>query len=318
MFVEKSLYKLFLAPTENKCEGDQTYNEDLSDNGIFASWDNSNGYEIIKVITGRGNSTVPYDAYGDEVFHNEGDKIRIGCKLGYVNGNAKEVQPLTCTCDENGSCAFTKKDADWKCVSNEEAPIPIWGGAKFNFVKQVHDKYIVLKARVTNGIQLAEWDHDRVNVTAHPDWLDQEWWADQPFTMFVFCPFDTTKGGLEGGDGTMTFPDFYKGECSNDGRLCSFLSRSGTFAYRAGKPESGTAYFKGFIDRSAIPAEQGPVTYVEQSTDTWTCEIGLLAGHVNDAITNMQNHFPAFAGGDFANMLDYIRPDNKAPKINEL
>ena len=102
-----------------------------------------------------------------------------------------------------------------------------------------------MKARVTNGIKLADWDHDRVNVTAHQDWLDQEWWANQPFTMFVFCPFDTTKGGLNGGDGTMTFPDFYSGECSADGRLCSFLSRSGTFAYRAGKPDTGTAYFKG-------------------------------------------------------------------------
>ena len=126
-------------------------------------------------------------------------------------------------------------------------PVPIWGGAVYNFVKQVHDNYIVLKARVTNGIKLADWDHDRVNVTAHQDWLDQEWWANQPFTMFVFCPFDTTKGGLNGGDGTMTFPDFYSGECSSDGRLCSFLSRSGTFAYRAGKPDTGTAYFKGNI-----------------------------------------------------------------------
>ena len=98
---------------------------------------------------------------------------------------------------------------------------------------------------MTNGIKLADWDHDRVNVTAHEDWTEKDWWADQPFTMFVFCPFDTTKGGLDGGDGTMTFPDFYTGECSNDGRLCSFLSRSGTFAYRAGKSETGTAYFKG-------------------------------------------------------------------------
>ena len=100
---------------------DQTYNEDLSHNGIFSAWDNSNGYEIIKVITGRGDSTTSFDAYGEDLFHNEGDKIRIGCKLGYVNGIGKEMMQAECKCDENGACAWAAKVPEWTCISNEEA-----------------------------------------------------------------------------------------------------------------------------------------------------------------------------------------------------
>ena len=55
--------------------------------------------------------------------------------------------------------------------------------------------------------------------------------------------FSTKEGGLSPGDGKMTFPDFYPGECSADGRLCSFLSREGTRIFR--EQGEGEAYFRG-------------------------------------------------------------------------
>ena len=45
--------------------------------------------------------------------------------------------------------------------------------------------------------------------------------------------------------GKMTFPDFYPGEVSPDGKMWSFLSREGTRAYREKLADKGTMYFKG-------------------------------------------------------------------------
>ena len=51
--------------------------------------------EIVKVISGRGYEGKPpnkpavgyYDEpYGNDTFHLVGDTVRVGCKLGYVNG----------------------------------------------------------------------------------------------------------------------------------------------------------------------------------------------------------------------------------------
>ena len=123
--------------------------------------------------------------------------------------------------------------------------MPWWSGAVFNYIKHVDEKYVVLKARAVNGILLDQWDHDFANTAAHPEWLDPDYWQTAPFTMFVFCPFDVSQGGLSPGQGTMTFPDFYRAECSPDGRLCSFLSRIGTKLYRNSQREKGSAFFKG-------------------------------------------------------------------------
>ena len=43
---------------------------------------------------------------------------------------------------------FSPNNADWNCIDQEEAAIPLWQGGKFNFVKGVEDGYIVLKARL--------------------------------------------------------------------------------------------------------------------------------------------------------------------------
>lgn len=88
--------------------------------------------------------------------------------------------------------------------------------------------YITLKARVSSLANAEAWSHDQVDTVAHPEYLDPEWWKNQPFTVFVWCPFDVTKGGFRGMDGLMNFGDFYPAEHSADGHMWSFLSRSET------------------------------------------------------------------------------------------
>ena len=79
-------------------------------------------------MVGRGNSTVPYTAYGDEVFHNEGDKVRLECKLGYTHDLGKRVMQAECKCDENGACAWTKKTPEWDCISNDDEQVSYFYG----------------------------------------------------------------------------------------------------------------------------------------------------------------------------------------------
>lgn len=108
--------------------------------------------------------------------------------------------------------------------------MPWWGGAVYNFVKKVEPKYVTLRVRAVNGLLLntKAWDHHAVDTASRSHLLTEDHWKQADFTMFVFCPFNTTLGGRNPGEGTMTFVDFYPGECSPDGRLCSFLSRSRT------------------------------------------------------------------------------------------
>ena len=106
--------------------------------------------------------------------------------------------------------------------------MPWWSGAVYNFVKKVEPKYVVLRARAVNGLVLNTWDHHAVDTASRSHLLTDDHWKTANFTMFVFCPFNTKKGGRNPDEGTMTFGDFYPGECSPDGRLCSFLSRSRT------------------------------------------------------------------------------------------
>ena len=131
--------------------------------------------------------------------------------------------------------------------------MPWWSGAVFNYIKQVEPNYITLKARAVSGVHLNQWTHHSIDTAKHPYLLDSKYWRKSPFTFFVFCPFSTKEGGLSPGEGKMSFPDFYPGECSADGRLCSFLSREGTkiFRERGDDPvhdeplQEGVAYFRG-------------------------------------------------------------------------
>lgn len=244
----------------------------------------------------------------------------------------------TCVCEEN-VCAWEKNFAEWECIDNEkEQALPLWGGGVFNYVKDVQEKYIVLKARVTNAVPVEagrakdKWEHARVDLEKRPELKDPDFWATSPFTMFVFCPFDITMGGFEEGksQGRMTFPDFYPSECSPDGLMCSFLSRSNTFAVRdyasqtdAKKIEQFkiSAYFKGFIDRSSDDKNQGPYDIKmregnEDVTDQYTCETGILDGHHPNAIHNMKTYFHVFKDGDFKQMVNYMRTNNLTPELD--
>ena len=67
---------------------------------------------------GRGSEKNSYNSYGDQKFHNKGDKIRLECKLGYVNTVGKRQMQAECKC-ENGVCAWTKRNPDWGCTAEE-------------------------------------------------------------------------------------------------------------------------------------------------------------------------------------------------------
>ena len=60
------------------------------------------------------------------------------------------------------------------------------------------------------------------------------------------------------------------------------------------------------------------MSFTEGSLGDWTCEVGMLPGHNPNAIENMQNHFPAFADGDFAKMVEYLRPHPDVPKEDDI
>ena len=93
--------------------------------------------------------------------------------------------------------------------------MPVWTGGVFNFVKAVQSTYVTVKARVANLLSVADWTFDSVDPTMHENWLDEQYWKTAKFTLFVFCPFDVTSGGLNR-EGRMTFADFYDGVRKND------------------------------------------------------------------------------------------------------
>ena len=162
--------------------------------------------------------------------------------------------------------------------------------------------------------------------------------VDFKIKYFTASPY---QGGRNGNDGTMTFGDFYSGGCSEDGRLCSFLSRSRTKLFRnqecsaTGSSKGCSNFFKGklkflsgfittsgFIDRSALPKYQGPygkdIVEGKDGQDVWTCETGVLDGHVPNAIENLKNAFPIFAEGDFSKLVHFIRDHKLVPNVNRL
>lgn len=275
----------------------------MTDNGFLSRL--GQGLYVVKVIKGRGfegkppnKPAVGYwdEPYGTDMFHLEGDTVRLGCKLGFSDGVAKPFVGSVCTCAE-GVCQFELANPDFICISEDEQAMPVWTGGVFNFVKAVYQKYIVLKARVANLLNAKVWPFDKIDTEAHPEYLDPKYWDTADFTLFVFCPFDVTLGGVKNGTGLMTFPDFYPGEHSDDGMLWSFLSREGTKLNKPPRCEENadtgeetcvwrSSYFKGFVDRSDEKDKQGPIEYRTdfQTEEDYSCETGILAGHHPHAI----------------------------------
>ena len=137
-------------PAPTTCTGSETYDENFS--GAFLA-NFGTGVEIVKVISGRGSDSVPYfdQSYGNDIYHNEGDTVRLGCKKGYSNSIGKAFIGATCTCSA-GYCGFKRAREDFKCIDPQKAPMPIWQGGVFNYITEVKDSYIVLKARAVNYI----------------------------------------------------------------------------------------------------------------------------------------------------------------------
>ena len=75
-----------------------------------------------------------------------GDTVRLGCKLGAVNGIGKAFSGAICSCD-NSTCSFVLANPEWYCVPETVQQMPVWSGGVFNHVKAVYPSYIVLKAR---------------------------------------------------------------------------------------------------------------------------------------------------------------------------
>ena len=76
--------------------------------------------------------------------------------------------------------------------------MPWWSGAVYNTIRKVKPKYVILKARVVNGLMLNTLDHiDHVDTASRSHLLEESHWKTANFTMFVYCPFDTTLGGAK-------------------------------------------------------------------------------------------------------------------------
>jgi len=153
--------------------------------------------------------------------------------------------------------------------------------------------------------------------------LDPNYWKGNstyapPFTLFVFCPFDVSLGGI-GKEGSMNFPDFYPGESSVDGMMWSFLSRDGTKYFKNPKfitdevtgnvtMKFPSVYFKGYIDRSSLVDEQGPIVFdpnMEVEKD-YTCEVGVIPGHHPDHLVKLADNYAIFQD-DFQGMEKFLR-----------
>ncbi|CAG5091675.1 Oidioi.mRNA.OKI2018_I69.PAR.g13192.t1.cds [Oikopleura dioica] len=262
-------------PVLNRCVGNNTYDEDLVFNGNLGK-----GMVLFKVLLGRGSDSVPYfDAsYGSEIYHKEGDKIRVACdSKGYVTGIKKLYSGFQCTCDGVNPCTFVQLNPDFVCVSTEDAMLPVWAGGVFNFVKKVYPSYVVLKASVKNLLKVGEWEFDHIDESKHPEWLDPNFWATADFTLFVWCPWNVTLGGPDGQSGAVTFPDFYEGEHSQDGTFGLFT----------------VAKEHDFINPKTQPNRR------------------ISKGHQKNILAKYVEHFPIFEDGDFRRMVHYIRSAHK-------
>ena len=62
-------------------------------------------------------------------------------------------------------------------------------------IKEVHDSYVVMKARAVNLLNARNWTDNRIDWDNHPEYENETFWQDTPFTFFVFCPWDVTQGG---------------------------------------------------------------------------------------------------------------------------
>ena len=72
---------------------------------------------------------------------------------------------------------------------------------------------VSLKYNCASSHQISEWAYNRFDTSTHEEWKDPNYWKGNsthapPFTLFVFCPFDVSLGGV-GREGAMNFPDFY-------------------------------------------------------------------------------------------------------------
>ena len=154
---------------QTTCTGNQTY--DINLEGEFVTLFGP-GVKILKVVSGRGSKNTDYwdpsyGTEGDEIFHKPGDTVRLACKPGYMNNAAKQFTGAQCTCTDTG-CSFVKTLAEWGCVSEVEQQMPAWTGAKFNFIKDVKNEYVVLKTRASNYINAETWDFDQLDLETNP------------------------------------------------------------------------------------------------------------------------------------------------------
>lgn len=122
-----------------RCINDQTYDENLQfKTDIFGP-----GVLIVKVISGRGflgnngNPAVGYNdpPYGNDTFHLAGDTVRVGCKLGFVNGIGKPFVGAVCSCSGTSECTFQLANPEYSCIPEADQAIPVWMGGVFNFIK---------------------------------------------------------------------------------------------------------------------------------------------------------------------------------------
>ena len=125
--------------TAKTCSGDQTYTviDDRSDLELTGKFTGEflKGFDAGTIITrvvkvkqitetytdyfqGRGSDKYTYGSYGTEKFHNEGDKIRLECKRGFVNTVGKRLMQAECKCKDD-TCAWTKKKAAWGCAAEQ-------------------------------------------------------------------------------------------------------------------------------------------------------------------------------------------------------
>ena len=53
-----------------------------------------------------------------------------------------------------------------------------------------------MKARAVNLLNARNWTDNRIDWDNHPEYENETFWQETPFTFFVFCPWDVTQGGL--------------------------------------------------------------------------------------------------------------------------
>ncbi|CAG5111864.1 Oidioi.mRNA.OKI2018_I69.chr2.g6135.t1.cds [Oikopleura dioica] len=186
-----------------------------------------------------------------------GESVSVKCQEGLVNTAAKNKVSHTCVCDDSG-CDLIQKQP-FRCVKDEDCPMPFWFGAMSHEVVSRRRNWALINAKIQAVI-----DSDK-------GW-DAKFWRKTDWTVVFVCPFDVT-GASDTGRLSFDLEARY-GSTSNDGKIWAFTGREGTEIRSQKKNDF----------QFAIDTPDGIIKW-ELGKNQYTCEVGIAPVDRKDLAT---------------------------------